>query len=1050
MGSGYVGLVGFALLTGTTFLAGCGGGAAAGAGGVANTMEIVEASNGFGRLLPHSVFKPTAAGTPGVEIVAIRSFQDMVDNVKPANPILAPTQWPTSTLLPTGAAGNHYVYVTFNAPIDISSVLDASTTAQANSSLTGTISVESTNPLTGSVTTLAGRAFIGGQTYAGTPVGGQLQLQQWIGLAGVAPVALVGFPGLGFPGTQATTAFPDADRLVSLKTFVFVADSDNDLLTHETFPAGQQIRVRITQGVRSTAAKLLKEPGLASSTVGADIVGPEVAQSPPPFNVAVITPGNGDFNVDPMTNVRIQFSEPIQPFSLGSLADGKPPIPSSAVSILFGPTTSIVNLPFGIRPPSPYDLSTWEFVPAFNFPGAGPVSAQCGAFNKVTVTVNSQKFTDLTNHTNALGPTTFFTTGQGQGLVNAPVAPDTIYVGRFGSKPGISVIDLNGFGQSTGNPTYDLLHPITEGNSNFPNNQNVKIQGGLLIPPLSPGQCTVNGGSAGVMSTTDDSNLNDLLATSPILESVGDMMLGHALDGSFNNGPPPFGCQAGGGNVCAQNGAKLISPVINNQNTLGPTAAGQFGSVSAGAENLISWSPHPNPPPLIFPPLCVTPYIGGQEPTSINTVQPFPVGAFLFNVLVPGSLPLGNPSLNLPPSGLLVKEQNTFFLGPSPPQQTIAACLAYQIRQQIGHFMYVIDRVSGEIVVLNSNRFTLIDRIQLPDPTSMSMSPNLDFIAVTNQSADLVSFVDINPSSSTFHKIVKSVKVGKSPRGIAWESANEDILVCNEAAGSVSIISAFDFEVRKTITNQLSQPFEVCTSPRQTLFGFLRDVYYGYILERDGSVALYESGPSGVNGWGYDDVIGKPTMKFNKPKTIQADYNNLFGGCWVVHEDQIKKDGTPTGKKGGAVSNLVLESAFPGKLFLGLSINPQLRDINFAVPISVGSDQLTGLPVDIAFDNQMNFGGLPNLNSAQFSAGQPASINGKSVVRSGNFGVGFNNTCEPVFMFLAVPNSTEGTGSVDVIRIDSGSIRFDTNPFKAGVQSIPAPGASILMDYFRQ
>ncbi|TAJ16584.1 MAG: hypothetical protein EPO68_10885, partial [Planctomycetota bacterium] len=423
-------------------LHGCGGGAAGGAAGGSNTMQINEASNGFGLLLPHRVHKPTPAGTPGVEIVAIRTYADLVNNAKPANPVLAPTQWPTTAILPTGTAGNHYIYANFNAPIDIASVLDASATAQASSNLSGSISVEAVDPLTGSVTTLPGRAFIGGRTYAGAPVGGLLELQQWVGLAGSAPVALTvgsGLPGLGFPGTESTTAFPDAAKLVGPSSFVFVADQDNNLLTHETFPVGQQIRMRITGGVRSTGGKLLAEPGLASSTVGADTVGPEVAQSPPPFNVAVITPGNGDVNVDPQTSVRIQFSEPIQPFSLGSLDNGKPPTPSSAVAITFGPTTSLVNLPFSLRPPSVYDLSTWEFLPSFGFPGAGPVSAQCGAFNKVTVTVNSQKFLDLSGRTNSLGPTTFFTTGQGQGLINAPVAPDAIYIGRFGSKPGISV-----------------------------------------------------------------------------------------------------------------------------------------------------------------------------------------------------------------------------------------------------------------------------------------------------------------------------------------------------------------------------------------------------------------------------------------------------------------------------------------------------------------------------------------------------------------------------------------------------------------------------------
>lgn len=45
---------------------------------------------------------------------------------------------------------------------------------------------------------------------------------------------------------------------------------------------------------------------------------------------------------------------------------------------------------------------------------------------------------------------TSFTTGEGPGIVNAPVAPECIYVGIGGAQSGVSVIDLNGFGQGTG------------------------------------------------------------------------------------------------------------------------------------------------------------------------------------------------------------------------------------------------------------------------------------------------------------------------------------------------------------------------------------------------------------------------------------------------------------------------------------------------------------------------------------------------------------------------------------------------------------------------
>ena len=67
------------------------------------------------------------------------------------------------------------------------------------------------------------------------------------------------------------------------------------------------------------------------------------------------------------------------------------------------------------------------------------------------------------------------------------------------------------------------------------------------------------------------------------------------------------------------------------------------------------------------------------------------------------------------------------------------------------------------------------------------MGPNLDFLAVTNQGANSVTFIDIRPKSATLHKIVKTTLVGAAPRGIAWQPGNEDILVVNEGANSMSM-----------------------------------------------------------------------------------------------------------------------------------------------------------------------------------------------------------------------------------------------------------------------
>ena len=1033
-------------------------------------MELLEVSNGSGQVLPHRVNKVDPdSGIVTTQIVAIRSLQTMIDNVSSTNPIHASTVWRETATLPNGRAGNHFYYARFSAPIDFNSVFSSLASAQDNSNMLGSITVTAVDPSTGIVGDIQGRAFIGGRTIAGVdPDDATLLLEQkWVGLDGTGkPIALLvdgAFPGLGFPGTEDPMGFGGAATLLGDDTFVFIPDADGDLSTHQMFDSGRQINMRISNAVSSTSGVALSRPALASSTVGKDTLPPEVSRTPS-TSVAAVTPVMGAEDVDPRTNIVIEFTEPVQPFSVGPLPVGLTPPLSGSVAVQFGATTP-VSVPFFAKPLSVYDLTRFEINPTFDFPGQGPAISTCGLFNRVDITVSMSAVRDLDTaaNMNENSVSTFFITGEGPGLVNAPVTPDVIFVGLSGSQPGISLIDLNGFGAGTGNPAFDPLVPIKRGNSNYPNNPNLQ-QASNLIPPLqSVGQCTFDGGSEGVFTLTKDSTLDTRLIKPPLISSVSDMMLGRALDTTFNNGPPPFGCQAGGGNVCASTQLKLVSPTVTASNTLGPNNPLFQTNIFAGLGNLVSWAPHPNPPPLVFPPLCLSPLVGGQEPTSVDSS--FGVDAFgnlivLNNLLGPSPNFLGDPlspSGPKPPAGLPTREQNSFFLGPSSPQLSIASCSPYQIRQQIGYFLYVIDRVRREVVVLNSNRFTVIDRIQLPDPTSLAMSPNLDFLAVSNQSAGTVSFININPSSANFHKAFKTTKVENGPRGLAWDPGNEDLLVCNEDSNSVSVISTFSLNVRKTVRNQLNSPFELAVTQRQIGFGFNRQVYFAFILNRDGSVALFESGPNGVNGWGFDEIIGRSTIPFSNPKAIVIDNTYISGGCWVVHENPIDPaTGMQIGTAGqAAVSNLVIESATSGAQSLSSSgvSNPHLRDIEFVVRVAIGPDQLTGIPVDIAFDNLMNFTGLPNVSSL-FSAGSSVQSNGKSQVRviPGPTTVNVN---EATYMFLAVPFSNpilsgQGGGVVDVIDINDAYRRLDTDPFQTGTQSIAAQGVSVLMDYFRQ
>jgi hypothetical protein len=233
-------------------------------------------------------------------------------------------------------------------------------------------------------------------------------------------------------------------------------------------------------------------------------------------------------------------------------------------------------------------------------------------------------------------------------------------------------------------------------------------------------------------------------------------------------------------------------------------------------------------------------------------------------------------------------------------------------------------------------------------------------------------------------------------------------------------------------------------------WGFTRNVYFGYIVNRNGRVAMYESGPNTVNGWGYDNVIGIATGTFLNPKAIQPDPDDLRSAVWIAHEGPIDPlTGNPGEIGVPALSKLAIVSGFNGVIPLNITIflTPQFRDLFLGVQVSLGASDLSGLPTDLAFDDQRSYVGLPGYVS-NFSVGNGVPINGKQTVRGACPAV--SPTSHPRYLFVAVPNPTQGTGVVDVIRIDQGNARIDTNPYHAGVQSIPAPNVQTLMGYFRQ
>ncbi len=988
--------------------------------GLIPAMTFVSAGNGFADLLPHQAAEFDGNGTQVGPAVALTTPSSVTEAANANLELLASVPFEPSPVLPGGAPGNHYFSALFAGPIGADVLLQFGAGSGLDPALD--LGVFSVDPVTGDYARVPARLFVEGASLSGAGA-----IEPWVEYDATTGLVRALVPdAAGFPGEA--SVIPMSEDLVRPGSIVAVADSDGDLSTLEEFPAGVSLRFQIPAELPSLNGDPLGHRVVACSTVGVDDIAPEVLGRTQPY----VVPAPGAMGVDPAATVTIQFTEPVRFRDLGvggRDATGAAGL-GGALTLVQGTTGFEPPILATVVPESAYDLTRFFVTPVHPFFGQSSMGTSVvPGLDTVIVGIAEGTLGQAGAFQASPSAPAFesrFQVGPGPSLTNAPVAPDAVYAVRRGARSGLSIVDLNGFGQSTGNPVSSIPAPL-KGESRFPYNPNVRFQGATL--GLTPGTTTLDGGSAGAFTLTRDSNLEDVLATAPLLVDPVEIQLGAALDQALNNAPPPFGCQVGGGYICASSGLKTLS----------------VGDVPVlpGFPNLISVTPHPNPPRLSFPGQCVFPSILGDEPTSVDS-------ASTTNLLVPGD-PFGDPMNGIPPTGTPGFQTTTVFAGPSFGQTQLAGCLPYGIRQGLGHFAYVVDRGRSEVVVLNSNRMTVIERIPLPDPMDLTVSPHLDVVAVSNASAGTVSIIDINPNSATFHDVIATIPVGASPRGLVFDPLHEELFVCNEGDDTITIISAGSLTVRKTVPSLVSQPFEMLMTPRMTDFSFRRGVSFGYVLGRDGQVGFYESGPDGFLGIGYDTVVGVIPFQFLNPKAIQLDPLNLDASVYIAHEGPLHPVTNVPGALGdGAISRLRLESALTGVVPLN-SVNvstPSFRDLQFSVPLSLAASQgeLSGIPVDIAFDELSNRGGY-GAPGGTYTAGTPPDHNGKASFRRVGPAMNVTRAADTQFLFAAIADA----GVIDTLRLGfSGTPLLDVDVYEAGVQSIPAPGVSGLSHYWRQ
>ena len=378
--------------------------------------------------------------------------------------------------------------------------------------------------------------------------------------------------------------------------------------------------------------------------------------------------------------------------------------------------------------------------------------------------------------------------------------------------------------------------------------------------------------------------------------------------------------------------------------------------------NTIADPPTPNPPPLRYPVglphtailfdqnnLVKPPVlIEGNEVFASDSIFSYVSGTFIAGAprAVNGLLFL-NPKQN-PGSGSTVADtphlpnagfQNTFFgnttvpnpayvqTGPPPKTATGSGRLLanlnfvnfpgfanpsglslpyYQARQQIGNFLFVADQTNNKLHALNSNTMEVIASLKLPDPRGLGLTPDLNKLFVSNEGDASVSIIDADPTHSSFMTELKRTKVGIGPRAVSCDPEGEDVFVLNYAGNSISILDQTTGNVRKTlISNGIDRPYDMAVGMREYVGGpaYQSGTFHGYVANFGGdNVLVYESGPSGLAGIGFDNIItnvssdspssdGQVWRSMRSPRGITFDPDarldgfNRSIGCYVAHQD---------------------------------------------------------------------------------------------------------------------------------------------------------------------
>jgi DNA-binding beta-propeller fold protein YncE len=202
--------------------------------------------------------------------------------------------------------------------------------------------------------------------------------------------------------------------------------------------------------------------------------------------------------------------------------------------------------------------------------------------------------------------------------------------------------------------------------------------------------------------------------------------------------------------------------------------------------------------------------------------------------------------------------------------------------QPWGNFLYVADSDANEVKVFNGYNFQLLTSlVGVGSPRGLAISPDLEFLYVSNFNQATVTRVFVNPVGALFHTVSTVIPVGSGPTAISVQPGNEDAFVCNFGENSFSLIdTATGLELQRFADPGAVGPSDVFITFRMLGMN-LTNAYMAFIVNRfSNNVTIYESDSPAVPENGLTGTVKATRGGFFGPARGTSNWQTfiLVGG----------------------------------------------------------------------------------------------------------------------------------------------------------------------------